>query len=137
MHYFSSFFFILYRLCLLVMRTLFERMYNIPSEVGSFFENVVLNEAIWCTIFHHFSYSLSFVSLSYEGPKTGWSKKWVGQAPPVKIVGGPVAPLAPPPPPVPPPMQATMMRLVLISGHLKMSPMSAVFFSSYCLLHMQ
>ena len=24
-----------------------------PSEVGAFFENVVLNEVIWCTIFHH------------------------------------------------------------------------------------
>ena len=28
-----------------------------PREVGAFFENIGLNEAIWCTIFHHVKHS--------------------------------------------------------------------------------
>ena len=71
-----------------------------PLRSWSFFENVVLNEAIWCTIFHHVKHlaALSsgvFFTLEQDSQKSGGamppqSEKWRGHWPPG--------------PPVPPPM---------------------------------
>ena len=63
-----------------------------PLRSWSFFENVVLNEAIWCTIFHHVKHLTACLMgclLLYnrivkkvEGPCPHQSKKWRGYCPP-------------------------------------------------------
>ena len=65
-------------------------------EVGAFFENVVLNEAIWCTIFHHVKHFNSMSTGMFftveQAERIGQSKsggamppqseKWRGHCPP-------------------------------------------------------
>ena len=36
-----------------------------PPEKLELFENVVLNEAIWCTIFHHFKHKQQAAGVSF------------------------------------------------------------------------
>ena len=65
-----------------------------PLRSWSFFENVVSNEAIWCTIFHHIKHLTACLLRCFFYFRTGWSKS--GEAmPPVRKVEGPLAPLAP------------------------------------------
>ena len=47
----------------------------------SFFENVVLDEAIWCTIFHHVKHVTASLLGSVFYFRTGRSKKWRGHSP--------------------------------------------------------
>ena len=65
-----------------------------PLRSWSSFENIGLNEAIWCTIFRHVKHSTAclfgaFFTLEQDGQKSG------GAMPPSLKSGGP---LAPPPP---------------------------------------
>ena len=63
-----------------------------PLRSWSFFENVGLNEAIWCTIFHHVKHLTAcllgrFFTLQQDGQKSGGamlpqSEKWRGHWPP-------------------------------------------------------
>ena len=72
-----------------------------PLRSRSFFEN----EAIWCTIFHHFKHLTASLLLGvfyHVYFRTGGSKKVEGPCPPSLKSGGTTGPLAPPP--VPPPM---------------------------------
>ena len=69
-----------------------------PLRSWSFFENVGLNEAIWCTIFHHVKHLTAcllgcfffFFTLQQDGQKSG------GAMPPSLKSGGATGPLAPP-----------------------------------------
>ena len=51
-----------------------------PLRSWSFFENIGLNEAVWCTIFHHVKLQQHvYWGIFYF--RTGRSKKWRGHAP--------------------------------------------------------
>ena len=86
-----------------------------PLRSRSFFENIVLNEAIWCTIFHHFKHLTASLQLGcllpclLQNKRVKKKKKWRGHAPPVWKVEGPLAPLATP---VPPPMDHMLILQV-------------------------
>ena len=66
-----------------------------PLRSWSFFENIGLNEAIWCTIFHHIKHSTAcllghFFTLEQDGQKSG------GAVPPSLKSGGTTGPPGPP-----------------------------------------
>ena len=67
-----------------------------PLRSWSFFENVGLNEAIWCTIFRHVKHLTACLLAVFFYFRTGWSKKWRGHAPSLKSGGatGPPGPVA-------------------------------------------
>ena len=72
-----------------------------PLRSWSFLENVGLNEAIWCTIFHHVKHLTARVYwvIFFFALLNRMVKKVEGPCPPVWKVEGPLAPLSPPPPP--------------------------------------
>ena len=78
-----------------------------PPEKLELFENVVLNEAIWCTIFKYkqqaagVSFTMLTFTLEQNDQKSGGA-----MLPPVWKVEGPLAPL----PPVPLPMQDPLAK---------------------------
>ena len=68
-----------------------------PSEVGAFFENVVLNEAIWCTIFHHVKrLTARLLGVSFNLEQDG--QKVEGAMPPGLKSGGATGPRSRPRP---------------------------------------
>ena len=68
-----------------------------PLRSWSFFENVVLNEAIWCTIFHHVKHLTACLMgcLLQCTLQQDSQKKWRGHAPTSLKSGGATAPRPP------------------------------------------
>ena len=57
-----------------------------PLRSWSFFENVGLNEAIWCTIFHHVKNLTACLLGHFFYFTTGRAKKWTGHCPPPPVL---------------------------------------------------
>ena len=79
-------------------RTCVMQGVSIPLRSWIFFENVVLNEAIWCPSSHHVKHTTACLlqgvtfTLEQDGQKSGRAM------PPIWEVEGPLAPLLPPSP---------------------------------------
>ena len=73
----------------------------------SFFENVVLNGVIWCTIFHHVKHLTAYLLYGVFSFRT-WESKSGGAIPLSLKSGGATDP------PVPPPMFVKKVKLIIL-----------------------
>ena len=54
---------------------------TLPPQKWRFFENVLLNEAIWCTIFHHVKHLTAHLLGCLFTLEQDGQKKWRGHTP--------------------------------------------------------